>query len=35
MITERVYHRADDVRELSVPSGVAVTGWELVPPMRG
>ncbi|MDQ0753746.1 beta-fructofuranosidase [Streptomyces africanus] len=35
MVTERVYHRPDDVRELSVPSGVAVTGWELVPPTRG
>ncbi|GGX28349.1 glycoside hydrolase family 32 protein [Streptomyces lomondensis] len=34
-ITERVYRRADDTRELSVPSGAAVTGWALVPPTRG
>lgn len=35
-ITERVYQRADDIRELSVmPADAAVTGWELVPPTRG
>ncbi|MEU1002957.1 glycoside hydrolase family 32 protein [Streptomyces tibetensis] len=34
-ITERVYERADDVRELAVPSGASVTGWALVPPTRG
>ncbi|MDQ1013766.1 glycoside hydrolase family 32 protein [Streptomyces afghaniensis] len=35
MVTERVYHRPDDIRELTVPSGAAVTGWELVPPTHG
>ncbi|MFF7314305.1 GH32 C-terminal domain-containing protein [Streptomyces sp. NPDC008137] len=34
-VTERVYRRPDDTRELSVTSGAAVTGWALVPPMRG
>ncbi|OUD04295.1 glycoside hydrolase family 32 protein [Streptomyces swartbergensis] len=34
-ITERVYHRPDDVRELRVSSGASVTGWELVPPTHG
>jgi beta-fructofuranosidase len=34
-ITERVYERGDDVRELCVSSGAAVTGWALVPPTRG
>ncbi|MFJ3441023.1 glycoside hydrolase family 32 protein [Streptomyces sp. NPDC086081] len=35
-ITERVYQRADDIRELDVTGpGVAVSGWELVPPTRG
>ncbi|EFL29746.1 glycosyl hydrolase family 32 protein [Streptomyces viridochromogenes DSM 40736] len=34
-VTERVYRRADDVSELTVPPGAAVTGWELVPPTRG
>ncbi|MGW3563779.1 glycoside hydrolase family 32 protein [Streptomyces sp. NPDC000941] len=32
-VTERVYRRPDDVRELVVAGSVAaVTGWELVPP---
>ncbi|MEV5440697.1 glycoside hydrolase family 32 protein [Streptomyces sp. NPDC052682] len=36
MITERVYQRPGDVRELAVPDpGAAVTGWALVPPTRG
>ena len=35
MVTERIYRRPDDVRELSVTSGAAVTGWALVPPTRG
>ncbi|MFJ5731882.1 glycoside hydrolase family 32 protein [Streptomyces paradoxus] len=34
-ITERVYERADDVRELRVRPGASVTGWALVPPTRG
>ncbi|MFH8900736.1 glycoside hydrolase family 32 protein [Streptomyces coeruleorubidus] len=34
-VTERVYHRPDDVRELRVPCGATVTGWELVPPTHG
>ncbi|MDX3228432.1 glycoside hydrolase family 32 protein [Streptomyces sp. ME19-01-6] len=36
MVTERVYRRPDDVRELVVAGAVAdVTGWELVPPTHG
>ncbi|MFC9504655.1 glycoside hydrolase family 32 protein [Streptomyces sp. NPDC057002] len=34
-VTERVYRRPDDTRELSVTPGAAVTGWALVPPTRG
>jgi beta-fructofuranosidase len=34
-VTERVYERADDIRELSVTPGASVTGWALVPPTRG
>ncbi|ADI08285.1 Glycosyl hydrolase family 32 domain protein [Streptomyces bingchenggensis BCW-1] len=35
-VTERVYRRPDDVRELVVTGAVAaVTGWELVPPTLG
>ncbi|MET9524266.1 glycoside hydrolase family 32 protein [Streptomyces coeruleorubidus] len=34
-VTERVYLRPDDVRELRVPCGATVTGWELVPPTHG
>jgi beta-fructofuranosidase len=34
-VTERVYQRGDDIRELSVTSGASVTGWALVPPTRG
>ncbi|MGX1566875.1 glycoside hydrolase family 32 protein [Streptomyces sp. NPDC055506] len=34
-VTERIYRRPDDVSELSVTSGAAVTGWALVPPKRG
>ncbi|MDG9710837.1 glycoside hydrolase family 32 protein [Streptomyces sp. DH10] len=34
-VTERVYHRPDDIRELSVTPGATVTGWELVPPTHG
>ncbi|MEU1937962.1 glycoside hydrolase family 32 protein [Streptomyces coeruleorubidus] len=34
-VTERVYVRPDDVRELRVPCGATVTGWELVPPTHG
>ncbi|MFB7934338.1 glycoside hydrolase family 32 protein [Streptomyces sp. NPDC056039] len=34
-VTERVYQRPDDTRELSVTPGAAVTGWALVPPTRG
>ena len=34
-VTERVYARADDTRELSVTPGASVTGWALVPPTRG
>ncbi|MFF9283140.1 glycoside hydrolase family 32 protein [Streptomyces griseosporeus] len=36
VVTERVYRRPDDVAELTVSgAGVAVSGWELVPPTRG
>ncbi|CAL9352774.1 Sucrose-6-phosphate hydrolase [Streptomyces sp. enrichment culture] len=35
-VTERVYQRGDDIRQLDVTGpGAAVTGWELVPPTRG
>jgi beta-fructofuranosidase len=34
MVTERVYHRPGDVRELVV-GDASVTGWELVPPTHG
>ncbi|GGT00235.1 glycoside hydrolase family 32 protein [Streptomyces violaceus] len=34
-VTERIYRRADDARELTVTSGAAVTGWALVPPTHG
>ncbi|MFE1943404.1 glycoside hydrolase family 32 protein [Streptomyces massasporeus] len=34
-VTERVYERADDSRELSVTPGASVTGWALVPPTNG
>ncbi|QWB27950.1 MULTISPECIES: glycoside hydrolase family 32 protein [Streptomyces] len=34
-VTERVYQRPGDTRELSVTPGAAVTGWALVPPTRG
>ncbi|MFJ4277361.1 glycoside hydrolase family 32 protein [Streptomyces massasporeus] len=34
-VTERVYARADDTRELSVTPGASVTGWALVPPTNG
>ncbi|MFE9115823.1 glycoside hydrolase family 32 protein [Streptomyces collinus] len=34
-VTERVYERADDIRELSVTPGASVTGWALAPPTRG
>ncbi|GAB2746945.1 glycoside hydrolase family 32 protein [Streptomyces bullii] len=35
VITERIYRRPDDVRQLTVPDGATVTGWELVPPTHG
>ncbi|MEU5643038.1 glycoside hydrolase family 32 protein [Streptomyces milbemycinicus] len=36
MVTERVYRRPDDVRELVVAGAVAaVTGWEPAPPTHG
>jgi beta-fructofuranosidase len=34
-VTERIYQRTDDTRQLSVTSGASVTGWALVPPTRG
>jgi beta-fructofuranosidase len=34
-VTERVYHRPGDTRELGVSPGATVTGWELVPPTNG
>ncbi|WP_435282812.1 glycoside hydrolase family 32 protein [Streptomyces koelreuteriae] len=34
-VTERVYQRPGDTRELSVTPGAAVTGWALGPPTRG
>jgi beta-fructofuranosidase len=34
-VTERIYQRAEDIRELSVTPGAAVTGWALVPPTHG